>query len=79
MTRVRGEHTIMRDKYDPIYLRFPTLVGNLSVFVLSFLIILYSLLRFPTLVGNLSVFVLSFLIILYSLFFFFIFHITVHP
>ena len=36
-------------------LRFPTLVGNLSVFVLF--------LRFPTLVGNLSVFVLFLLII----------------
>ena len=67
-----------------VFLRFPTLVGNLSVFVLSFLIKVsdvsrkpfcfrFVFLRFPTLVGNLSVFVLSFLIIiLYSLFFIFL-------
>ena len=62
--------------------KFPTLVRNLSVFVLSFLIkvcdfsrkpfcFCFVFLRFPTLDGNLSVFVLSFLIILYSLFFIF--------
>ena len=49
----------------PLQVQF-SLVGNLSVFVLSFLL----LLKFSTLVGKLSVFVLSFLY--YSLFFIFL-------
>ena len=54
-----------------VFLRFPTLVGNLSVFVLSFLIIKVSdFSRKPFCFRSVSSY--------YSLFFFFIFHLGVY-
>ena len=60
------------------FLRFPTLVGNLSVFVLSFLIIKVSDVSRKPFCFRFVFSYYSLFFILYSLFFFFIFHITVH-